>query len=375
MNMHDAIVNERPGVIEVSLLDDERPALMYGPAWLEADHPLPPYVIAGMLLRGSMYVLAGDGGTGKTYLALDMAYHIARGQEWMGREVEQGAVLYLDEQNGPNRMSVRYRQVSRGHGDTEQWPLYTLSMQGANFGTPEDALAWSERLRLAIAQAEEDSRLQVRLVIVDSLLDVSAGADENSAGEMRGVIAAIRDVARTMEAAVLVLHHTQRGQKAAFRGTGEIKNGSDGLFTLAAQDGEAPNEPKPLALTTDKMRDAAPLKLACQMRWSGEQGREGVDFEPLDALPTRQVGRPAKQKLDGAQADLFNALARRYHETGQPFTRADARRIGVAIGAWERADSAGKAFDAMVRRGFIEAVGEGAYKPAGALSPTETGGK
>ncbi|MEC7160298.1 MAG: AAA family ATPase, partial [Pseudomonadota bacterium] len=60
--------------------DDIRPSLDAG------------YIVKGMLDAGAMSVLYGASNSGKTFFALDLAYHVATGQTWRDRRVKGGGV-------------------------------------------------------------------------------------------------------------------------------------------------------------------------------------------------------------------------------------------------------------------------------------------
>ena len=47
-----------------------------------------------------MSLFFGDSGSGKTFLALDLACHVAAGRTWFGRRVEQRGVLYFAIEGG-----------------------------------------------------------------------------------------------------------------------------------------------------------------------------------------------------------------------------------------------------------------------------------
>ena len=58
--------------------------------------PLKPieFCVDGMISTG-LFILAGAPKVGKSWLALDMALSIAKGEKLLGRETTQGTALYL----------------------------------------------------------------------------------------------------------------------------------------------------------------------------------------------------------------------------------------------------------------------------------------
>jgi RecA-family ATPase len=58
------------------------------------------YTVKGLLSTSAMSVVYGPSNSGKTFLALDLTFHIAADKPWNGRRVKQAAVLYLAAEGG-----------------------------------------------------------------------------------------------------------------------------------------------------------------------------------------------------------------------------------------------------------------------------------
>src|SRR5687768_8522127 len=59
-----------------------------------------PFLIEGLLGRGSVNLLVGDSGLGKTPLSAQIGMCVAAGLPVFGRSVQQGPVLYCDAESG-----------------------------------------------------------------------------------------------------------------------------------------------------------------------------------------------------------------------------------------------------------------------------------
>src|SRR4051812_37793236 len=57
--------------------------------------PPPEWLIEGVIESSALGVLYGPPGCGKSFAALDWALSVATGKAWHGREVRQGAVVYV----------------------------------------------------------------------------------------------------------------------------------------------------------------------------------------------------------------------------------------------------------------------------------------
>jgi hypothetical protein len=73
------------------------------------------YAVEGMLPKGHITTFFGDGGSGKSVLALSVGTAIAGGAErWMGRKVQNYPVLYGDFELDADEQRRRAYQVARG---------------------------------------------------------------------------------------------------------------------------------------------------------------------------------------------------------------------------------------------------------------------
>ena len=58
------------------------------------------YMVKGWLDRNCLSMLYGPSNAGKTFVALDIAMHIAAGKSWRGLRVNGGPVLYIAAEGG-----------------------------------------------------------------------------------------------------------------------------------------------------------------------------------------------------------------------------------------------------------------------------------
>ena len=55
----------------------------------------PRWLIQGLIEQGAVTAVTGEPGSGKTFLLVDLALHVASGRSWFGRKVEKGVVIYI----------------------------------------------------------------------------------------------------------------------------------------------------------------------------------------------------------------------------------------------------------------------------------------
>jgi hypothetical protein len=77
----------------------------------------PRWVVRGVLPRGSLVILAGEAGAGKTSLCYHLAMCVAAGLPFLNTyPTEPTQVLYIDEENGPKDSERYWSRVWRGLG-------------------------------------------------------------------------------------------------------------------------------------------------------------------------------------------------------------------------------------------------------------------
>lgn len=175
-----------------------------------------PYLVKGLLQRGSYALLYGAPGEGKTFVAMDIAYHVAAGLEWMGRRTRQGLVLYLAYE-GQGGLPGRAEALLAGHS-RDDIPLY---IEGANyrFREPVDRQALAD----LIAQLPE----KPALIVIDTLARAAVGWDENSAADMGEFIKSIDFLRDRTGACVLVVHHSGKNKANGARGSSALLGAID----------------------------------------------------------------------------------------------------------------------------------------------------
>lgn len=181
-----------------------------------SEHRGPGYLIKGLLQRRSYAELFGQPGAGKTFVALDAAYHVAANRSWMGRKVHAGAVLYLAYE-GIGGMVKRAQALRRKYGD-EDVPLF---IAGADFNLREQV----GRQTLGGIMAEMPEKPV--LVVVDTFARALCGGDENSAQDVGAFNAAIAALIENTGACVMIIHHSGKNKNAGARGSSALLGAID----------------------------------------------------------------------------------------------------------------------------------------------------
>jgi RecA-family ATPase len=178
-----------PGVIEIRPAARITDIAQLPPIWrLEQNIE---WLIDGIIPLGSITLLSGESGGGKTWLAYAMAGAVARGWAFADLKVQQRPVLYVD---GENPLCVAKQR------------LFDLGIQETNGLRVWGGWVCDPPSDPDNGIIREFVQEQKPLLIWDSLIDFHDG-DEQSASDTRAFMKHFRALAN-VGATVLILHHT-----------------------------------------------------------------------------------------------------------------------------------------------------------------------
>ena len=187
-------------------------------------HKRSPYLIKNVLYCRTFAQMYGAPGNGKTFLALDMAFHIAVGRQWNGYPVKQSPVIYIAFE-GMGGLWKRFAAIQKHYG-VKDAPLYLLNGSGLDLRKPEDRKQLGEDIKT----------LDVRpgLIVLDTFARAMAGSggDENSAQDVGAYLDAIEGL---IDAGICVLHlhHPGKDSSRGGRGSSAVFGALDTEFEIA----------------------------------------------------------------------------------------------------------------------------------------------
>jgi hypothetical protein len=185
--------------------------------------PKPDWLIDDVIAEGSLTVLVGPSGHGKTFLGLSMAGCIAAGMDWLGRATKQGKVIFVAAE-GSGDLGKRVAAFRRANG-LETLPDVWYLIEPVNLYEGDTDL-------LAVQLRDEHPAL----IVIDTLARSMAGGDENFARDMNQVIGAADRLRHSTGATVLIVHHTGHDNKRE-RGSSALRAASDTFMLLKIENG------------------------------------------------------------------------------------------------------------------------------------------
>ena len=189
------------------------------------------YLVKSLLPAGELAVLFGQPNSGKSFLAMDLAVHVAAGRSWRERRVRRAIVLYCALEGGLT-IGRRFNAVWERIGRPEVSLYVRLGTLDLRNNTND--------LNEIFAAIEELKRLhpgQPVLVVIDTLSQAIPGGDENSSQDMTTLIRNIQKTRDLTGAGFMLVHHAGKDNTKGARGHSSL-SGAAATEIEVASDGD-----------------------------------------------------------------------------------------------------------------------------------------
>lgn len=286
-------------------------------------HPA-KWMVKGLIPDEGVGVLYGASGSGKTFLVLDLALSIGRGEAWAGFKVPRARpVVYcaLEAGAGINKR-LKAAHVACGESADAQGPNLQVLLQGFDLTDLDNVKALGD---VIVQQCGTGV-----LVVIDTLNRAAPGVDENSSQGVGMVIDGAQALAAQVGGLVLLVHHSGKDASKGMRGSSALHAGVDLAIEVAA-DG---------ALRTLKVAKNKDGEAGQQRTFSLQSVEVGVDDDgdPITSCVVKfeqGSGRSLKDPSGKNQAPVMQALkeafqtAPQQHEGVPMLTHADAVKVAT----------------------------------------------
>jgi hypothetical protein len=294
--------------------------------------PRPDWLVRGLLIEQGYSALTGGYGTFKSFIALDMGLCIATGKAWQGREVKQGAVVYV---------------VAEG-----------------NYTTPDRAKAWLIRHQLPIPEnfhvlempvqigdpvicarfIEEISELNPLFIVLDTLAKCNVGKDENSSTDMGLFTDGMEKCSRELKAQVMAIHHNNK--QGGSRGSNSLPSNVDTHITIKATAGRVAT----IECEKQKVAPFEAFSLVGRVVDLGEVDEHGDPVTSLIFEPTDKPATASPATITDNERRCLELLPASGATSAQWLILADEKGIGRSTFYYCR--------DALVLKGRVQKDGE-----------------
>ena len=276
-----------------------------------------------LIPEGADVMIYGDGGAGKTTLAVDMAFHLAGGRDWLEIPIPRSVNVLLIENEGPRPMFRRKLRRKLEACDTGTGWVSVLEQPWGQFTFEHEA--WRDAIARQLTEHNVD------VVIAGPLTRIGM----NEAGTLQQVVAFMELIADVRARyprplAVILIHHENKAGSVsgAWEGSGDTL-----LHVEAAGNGHT-------ILFVQKARWAPEWhRQTLKLSWAAGEGFElDADRDTLAELEqllsdgvwrtVREIAAPTEKGGIGVNFDTVKELLDENPDRFESCTGDDAKAVG-----------------------------------------------
>ncbi len=260
--------------------------------------PVPPrrWLVESLVPAKNVTLLGGDGGTGKSLLALQLAVACVSNGAWIGRYVEDGTAIFLSAEDDDDELHRRLSDILRADGrsfkDIAGLCLRSLAGEDALLAVDQQLQLLKSALYDELDQRAKDEA--PALIVIDTLADVYP-ANENDRAKVRQFIGLLRGLALRHDCAVVLLSHPSLTGLSSGSGTSGSTAWNNSvrsrLYLSRIQDSGFEPDPDARVLSTMKAnygRTGGEINLKWEDgRFIAEQAGTGLDAMAANAKAER----------------------------------------------------------------------------------------
>lgn len=168
--------------------------------------------------EGGDVMFYGDGGAGKTTLAVDLGCHLAAGDDWLGLPVARSTRVLLVENEGPRPLFRKKLRRKRDH-----WAGSPIGDRIVVLETPWGHVSFADpECRDKFAAAIRDHEIDVAIVGPVTRSGMNEAGTLQEVRDFMALVAAVRELSGRPVAFVLIHHENKGGQvSGAWEGAGD----------------------------------------------------------------------------------------------------------------------------------------------------------
>lgn len=164
-------------------------------------------LVKGLLDGAAIALVYGESGSGKTFFTLDLALHIATGQEWFGLKVTPGRVVYVAAEAGA---SIRNRVAAFGMKRCPEADRVDFAAVISPVNLCDLKRGDVERLIEAVGKTD--------VVVIDTVSRAMAGGNENAPEGMGAFVTAMDQIRERLGCTIIAVHHVGKDRSRGGRG-------------------------------------------------------------------------------------------------------------------------------------------------------------
>ncbi len=282
---------------------------------LEDADPERRWLIESLWTRAGVGFIGGAPKLGKSWLGLDLALSVASASPCLDTfQVHQPgpSLLYMAE-DAAAAVKARLVGLCRHRGlELKDLPIYVITVPTLRLDLDDD----QRRLHQTVA------RHNPRLLLLDPFVRLHRG-DENHSGDVAAILAYLRQLQRSFDLAIVIVHHTRKNTRPG--AAGQNLRGSSDFYAWFDSCLHLHGHKDTLILTPEHRAAPAPGPTSLHLH-----APEDADDTHLEVVDQPTAPHDASPDLE---ADILATLAQ------QPLTRAQLRaalrvrnqRLGLAL--------------------------------------------
>jgi RecA-family ATPase len=353
--------------------------------WTGKEAPAYDWMVEGCFLRGTVAMMSGDGGLGKSLLMQQLLTAAAVGRPWLGLDTQpaRGYAFFCEDDEG--ELHRRQERIN------DHYEVSYAELGGVRYASrvgQENVLVEFDRrtdqprrMPLFDALAEDVKRHQAQIVVLDTLADVFAG-NEIVRNQVRRFVTALRKLAMEIQGVIILTAHPSLSGMA----TGSGISGSTAwnnsvrsrIYLTKPKSNDEEEEDHNERLLRTMKNNQGPFGGALRLRWrDGVFVRSDMVSSSLDLVGRLDlIGAVLKAVEDLCRTGTRmspDKFARTYVVTalaGQPSLRPYTR--GQVESAKDALLADGRLVQTTIKRDRKDRI---YVKPASMTLPEEEGGK
>lgn len=275
--------------------------------------PRAEWQVPGVYQKVSVSLTYGDANTGKTFVDLDIALHIAYGMNWQERRIKQGRVLYIYGEGNEglaNRIEAWQRYHNKPDTDAIQFICFPVQLLS--------------ELDVLCATIEEQDEIP-SMIVIDTFSVCAEGIPENDNVEVAHFISCASHIKRTYKTHVHIIHHA--GKNGDYRGAAAFRGNVDTMILLSRESQDAP-----IIVTCKKQKDAPyfsdiRLQLEQITLWTDEESLLPVTSCVVTTCDTQTY---SEEKREAEYTAMVNILIKNTRMSTDKWKKACAEEANIS---------------------------------------------
>jgi putative DNA primase/helicase len=174
------------------------------------------YRIKGLIPMTGLGLIYGQFASGKSFFSLDLSVAMAAGYDWQGRATKQSKVVYIVAE-GVNNFRDRYEAYVRHHNLDRDEVDISFVIQPPNLLAAD---GWFLGRALEASGGAD-------VIVFDTLSQCMPGGDENTSGAMTQIVVTANELARQLNAFVILVTHAGKDSSKGVRGHTSLPAAAD----------------------------------------------------------------------------------------------------------------------------------------------------